>query len=101
MVAERIGDYAVAVAPELVLERGDHSGAGVERPLELGIDVGHRQMDGDRSSAQRRRGHRLSAGHLREVVVEQHGEAVDAQCGVDQLAVGTGHPPEFFARQKP
>ena len=96
VVAERIGDHAVAVAPELVVERGDHGGAGVECPLELGIDVGHRQVDGDRSAAQRRRGHRLSAGHLREVVVEHHGEAVDAQRGVDQLAVGTGHSADFL-----
>ena len=45
VVVERIGDDAVAVAPELVLERGDHGGAGVECPLELGIDVG-RTSDG-------------------------------------------------------
>ena len=33
VMTERIGNHAVAVAPELVLERRDHAGAGVERPL--------------------------------------------------------------------
>jgi len=52
VVAERVGDHAVAVSPELVLQLGHHGGAGVQRALELGVDVGDGQMDGDRSSAQ-------------------------------------------------
>ena len=53
MVAERVGDHAVAVSPELVCQLGHYGGARVERPLELGVDVVDRQMDGDRGSAQR------------------------------------------------
>ncbi len=91
VMTERVRDNAVAVTPELVVERHDHAGAGFERTGELLVDVGHREMNGDRGSTQGHRGSRLPAGHLREVIGEHHREAVDAYSGVHQLAVGAGY----------
>ena len=83
---------AVAIAPELILQRSDHGCSGIQRALELGVDVlGVLQVDGDRRAAERLRRHRLAVAHLGEVVVEHHQSAVDVQGGVDQPAVGPGN----------
>ena len=88
-------DDAVAVAPELVLQRQHHRRARVDGRWNLAsTSVTTRWMvTGVAPSA---RGGRLPVVHLREVVGEHHRRAVDLDRGMDQLAVGTGDAAQFL-----
>ena len=91
LVAERVAHDAVAVTPELVGQRRHHLGAGVDCPLEGGLDVGHLKVDRHRRAAECLRRRRLPVGVLGEVVVEHHHRTVDVEGGMHQPAVGMGH----------
>src|SRR5882757_10518331 len=51
-VPERVGELAVPVAPELILQRHRDGGPGTDRPLPRGVDVGQVQVDGHRAATE-------------------------------------------------
>ncbi len=51
-MTERIGDLAVAIAPELIGQRHGYDGARLDRPIEHSVDIFRVQVQNDRTAAQ-------------------------------------------------
>src|SRR5258706_627670 len=90
LVAERVPQDAVVVAPELVGDRHDLLGAGGDRLLEDLVAVGGVVVDRGRRAAER--GRRLAAVRRRHLVVQEEQRVADLERRVHDLAVGSGEP---------
>ena len=97
LVAERIGDHAVAVAPKHVGRRHHHLGPGVQGPLDGRVAVFDVMMQRNRGATQRGGRVRFPAAVFGKIVVQKEQAFADPHRGVhDPFAVGGGHAMQLF-----
>src|SRR4029079_14171058 len=84
-MTERVLDLAVAIAPELVVERLPNLGAGRDRLGERGVGIGDLESEHDRRTTDR--GRREDA-EFRELVGDVEHDVANAELNAHQLAVG-------------
>src|SRR5438132_3507249 len=96
-VAGRILHLAVAVAPEHVGEGHDDLRAGLHRPLERLVDVGHVDVQVTGGPAHRSR---RPASHARLLIAQHEDGVADLELGVHEgLAVGPGYAHQLLGAQ--
>ncbi len=91
MMAEGIGEFAVAIAPKLICEGHVHASARGDGAVESRVYV----LEIEEESAGIHGSRRWRSGHAGEFVGQHDMGVADFYFGVHDSAIGTGHAHDF------